>query len=161
MTYNVSSGTLSLYTTLLVFVAKVLGVYLRHDLNLSQHVDDIVANVIKAFICWHNLKSKVLAYLQSKQYSKLSSSIKFSTPCQFITESWLRDRTALALSIQFWSRCPMKWLLNAIAFYSGQHTCLSVVLFQIYLPLKITAKLWNRGKIKLLKNVESWNVENR
>jgi len=45
-----------------VNAAKLLGVYLRHDLNFSQHVEStllmlLLPLLVKDFICWHNLRS--------------------------------------------------------------------------------------------------------
>ena len=34
-----------------VAVTKLLGVYLRHDLNFAQHVESVFPLVIKDFIC--------------------------------------------------------------------------------------------------------------
>jgi len=55
---------------------KLLGVYLRHDLNFSQHVDALLPLVVKDFICWHDLKSKVLAYTVSSPYTTGCGKIK-------------------------------------------------------------------------------------
>jgi len=43
-----------------VNVAKLLGVYLRHDLNFSQHVDAIVATCSQRFYLLTQLKKQGL-----------------------------------------------------------------------------------------------------
>jgi len=43
-----------------VNVAKILGVYLRHDLNVSQHVDAIVATCSQRFYLLAQLKKQGL-----------------------------------------------------------------------------------------------------
>jgi len=53
-----------------VAVAKLLAVYLRHDLNSSQHVESVVATCNQRLYLLAQVKNKVLAYLQLTVYSK-------------------------------------------------------------------------------------------
>ena len=71
-----------------VTVAKLLGLYLRHDINFSQHVDAIVATCSQRFYLLAQLQKQGLGIssLDTTIYSKLSSSIKFGMHYQFIMD---------------------------------------------------------------------------
>ena len=48
---NLSNGAPIMPTVSQVVVEKLLGVYLRHDLNFLQQVESVVSTVIKVYIC--------------------------------------------------------------------------------------------------------------
>ena len=68
-----------------VAVAKLLGVYLRHDLNFSQHVEFVVATCNHYLLA--QLKNEVLAYLQLILYSKPLFLTKFYMLCHFFVDT--------------------------------------------------------------------------
>jgi len=68
-----------------VAVAKLLGVYLRHDLSFSQHVESIAgATCNQRLYLLAQLKNKLLEYLQLIVYSKRLFLTKFCMLCNFL-----------------------------------------------------------------------------
>ena len=104
-----------------VTVAKLLGLYLRHDINFSQHVDAIVATCSQRFYLLAQLQKQGLGIssLDTTIYSKLSSSIKFGMHYQFIMDIWLRDRRVCCnecwIELLVEASLPIKYDLDVLA----------------------------------------------
>jgi len=63
-----------------VVVEKLLGVYLRHNLNFLQQVESVVSTCNQSLYLLAQLINKVLAFLQLTLYSKPSFLVKFCMP---------------------------------------------------------------------------------
>ena len=89
-TPNVSYDLLPPVIPRVSWVSKLLGVYLRHELNFLQQVESVVVTGYPRLYLLAQLKYKVLAYLHLTLYFKLSFLIKVLR--QFTLDTWLRVR---------------------------------------------------------------------